>query len=136
MSKLYDSVKSILNKAGVQGSVVDQVLAEIQAAEPVYENQKVATHAGICKEINNLYARKNHDYGDSFAKVRSLKPDACVVRFIDKVLRIDTLLSGAEQRVNDESIDDSLMDLANYAIMELTERKLERAMENEDASVI
>lgn len=26
----------------------------------------------------------------------------------------------------DESIDDTLMDMANYAIMELTERKLER----------
>lgn len=27
---------------------------------------KVQRHAEICKEINNLYERKNHDYGDSF----------------------------------------------------------------------
>ena len=27
---------------------------------------KVQRHAEICKEINDLYERKNHDYGDSF----------------------------------------------------------------------
>lgn len=27
---------------------------------------KTERHADICKEINALYARKNHDYGDSF----------------------------------------------------------------------
>lgn len=27
---------------------------------------KVQHHAEICKEINDLYERKNHDYGDSF----------------------------------------------------------------------
>lgn len=26
----------------------------------------VERHADICKEINALYAKKNHDYGDSF----------------------------------------------------------------------
>ena len=25
-----------------------------------------AEHAAICKELTELYARKNHDYGDSF----------------------------------------------------------------------
>lgn len=27
---------------------------------------KVEHHARICEEINKLYERKNHDYGDSF----------------------------------------------------------------------
>lgn len=27
---------------------------------------KTERHSDICKEINALYARKNHDYGDSF----------------------------------------------------------------------
>lgn len=27
---------------------------------------KTERHADICKEINALYAMKNHDYGDSF----------------------------------------------------------------------
>lgn len=38
--------------------------------------------------------------------------------------RLKTLMEGAEQKVKDESIDDTLMDLANYCIMELVERKM------------
>lgn len=29
-------------------------------------NEKVVKHKAICDELNVLYARKNHDYGDSF----------------------------------------------------------------------
>ena len=27
---------------------------------------KVERHAALCNELNTLYDRKNHDYGDSF----------------------------------------------------------------------
>lgn len=30
------------------------------------KQSKVDRHRAICQEINELYARKNHDYGDSF----------------------------------------------------------------------
>ena len=29
-------------------------------------NTKVQAHKEICEYLNNLYERKNHDYGDSF----------------------------------------------------------------------
>ena len=29
-------------------------------------NEKVMRHKAICDELNSLYERKNHDYGDSF----------------------------------------------------------------------
>ena len=29
-------------------------------------NEKVMRHKTICDELNSLYERKNHDYGDSF----------------------------------------------------------------------
>ena len=29
-------------------------------------NEKVLKHKEICDGLNELYARKNHDYGDSF----------------------------------------------------------------------
>ena len=29
---------------------------------------KVEQHAKVCKELNELYSRKNSDYGDSFGK--------------------------------------------------------------------
>lgn len=87
-------------------------------------NDKVLIHAEICKSLNNTYEKKNHDYGDSFAKLRKELPDSILVRIYDKYSRLKTLIKGAEQKVKDESIDDTLLDLANYCIMELVERKM------------
>lgn len=87
---------------------------------------KVKSHADVCQELNRIYLKKNNDYGDSFAKLRSELPDAILVRIYDKYSRLRTLLKGQEQLVNDESIDDTLMDLANYCIMELVERNGEK----------
>lgn len=84
---------------------------------------KVALHEEICSSLTETYARKNHDYGDSFAKLREHRPDAILVRLFDKYLRLETLMGGAEAQVA-ESIDDTLRDLANYCIMELIERQL------------
>lgn len=87
-------------------------------------NDKVQLHLEICTFLNEIYQKKNHDYGDSFAKLRNELPGAILVRIYDKYSRLKTLMQGAEQKVKDESIDDTLMDLANYCIMELVERKV------------
>lgn len=86
---------------------------------------KVQLHSEICSKLNGVYEKKNHDYGDSFAKLRNELPNAILVRIYDKYSRLKNLMQGAEQKVKDESIDDTLMDLANYCIMELVERKIE-----------
>lgn len=82
---------------------------------------KVEKHAQICKELNELYARKNADYGDSFGKsfLEYGLTMACI-RLEDKLNRIKSLTKQAAQ-VSDESIVDTLMDLANYSIMTLVE---------------
>ena len=84
---------------------------------------KVEAHRMICNRLNQTYETKNHDYGDGFAQLRKRQPNAILVRLFDKYMRLETLLSGKKAQVKDESIDDTLMDLANYAIMELVERK-------------
>lgn len=84
---------------------------------------KTDTHLDICHTLNDIYQRKNADYGDSFAKLRNELPSAILVRIYDKYSRLKNLLEGSDQLVLDESIDDTLMDLANYCIMELIERK-------------
>ena len=86
---------------------------------------KTQIHKEICNELNLIYERKNNDYGDAFAKLRQEVPTAILVRIFDKYSRLKNLLQGAEQKVNDESITDTLMDLANYALMELIERRTE-----------
>lgn len=83
---------------------------------------KVQMHREICEEINDLYARKNHDYGDSFHQTFVEEGMAMArIRLSDKFNRFKTLSRNEEQKVNDESIRDTLIDLANYAIMTVLE---------------
>lgn len=82
---------------------------------------KVDKHDQICKSLNELYARKNADYGDSFGKsFKEYGLTMACIRLEDKLNRIKAL-SKQEAQVSDESITDTLMDLANYAIMTLIE---------------
>lgn len=82
---------------------------------------KVYKHEQICKSLNELYARKNADYGDSFGKsFKEYGLTMASIRLEDKLNRIKAL-SKQEAQVSDESITDTLMDLANYAIMTLIE---------------
>ena len=86
---------------------------------------KVAHHRMICDEINELYAKKNHDYGDSFAQSFREEGMAMVrIRLGDKFNRLKALTRGGEQKVADESIRDTLIDLANYAIMTVLEMEV------------
>ena len=90
--------------------------------ETDYSN-KVRHHDSICEELNEIYARKNHDYGDSFGKgYAEYGIVMAVIRLEDKLNRLKSLIK-AESLVKDESINDTLMDLANYAIMTVIERE-------------
>lgn len=93
---------------------------------------KYEIHAKLCEELTQIYYNKNQDYGDSFAIVRAKVPDAIRVRLWDKMLRLDNLLSGADALVQSETIEDTLKDMANYCLMELIERQLEKEKENAD----
>jgi len=73
--------------------------------------------AAITKEMAEIYKNKNHDYGNSFDDTcDKFGIIAAVVRMYDKLNRLATLSKNNENRVN-ESISDTLIDLANYAIM-------------------
>lgn len=82
---------------------------------------KIQVHEYICRDLNELYARKNIDYGDSFGKsFEEYGLTMACIRLEDKLNRIKAL-SKREAQVADERIEDTLMDLANYAIMTLVE---------------
>ncbi len=96
-------------------------------------NNKIEKHKELCLALNKTYERKNNDYGDSFAKLRQEFPNAILVRLADKFGRIKSLLTGTKQQVSDESIKDTLLDLANYCIMEVVEMECEA--ENEEPTI-
>ena len=87
---------------------------------------KVERHKKICDELNTLYAKKNHDYGDSF-HISFVEEGMAMprIRLGDKFNRFKNISRNNTQEVNDESLRDTLIDLANYAIMTILE------MENE-----
>ena len=86
---------------------------------------KVEKHKALCLEMNDLYARKNADYGDSFHISFEEEGMAMVrIRLGDKLNRFKALSRGNEQMVKDESIRDTLMDLANYALMAVLEMEV------------
>ena len=85
-------------------------------------SNKVQRHERICEELNAIYEKKNHDYGDSF-HLSFLEEGMAMprIRLGDKFNRFKTLSRNSTQEVADESIRDTLLDLANYAIMTILE---------------
>lgn len=82
------------------------------------DKDRVERFRRIIESMADLYEKKNKDYGDSFG--RSIKRHGAVaglVRMSDKFNRLENLMLNGECEIKDESIKDTLMDLANYAIM-------------------
>lgn len=92
-------------------------------------DQKVQLHKKICGELTTLFERKNHDYGDSFHQTFAEEGWPMVrIRLSDKLNRVKALTRGDSQKVKDESLRDTLLDLANYAIlaaMEMDRREID-----------
>jgi hypothetical protein len=85
--------------------------------------EKSERHAALCKLLNGIYIAKNQAYGDSFGKTfQELGIISAVTRMTDKFNRIKSLALGANP--GDESMKDSLLDLANYCLMTYIELEM------------
>lgn len=72
----------------------------------------------IVDEMAKTYEEKNADYGESFEiSVRKYGKIAALTRMSDKFNRIENLILNGNAQVKDESLKDTLLDLANYAVM-------------------
>ena len=87
---------------------------------------KAALFSQITKKMAETYTAKNHDYGNAFGKsYNEFGIISAVVRMNDKMERIKSLakMPQEQMQVKDESLQDTLLDLANYAVMTLVELK-------------
>lgn len=87
-------------------------------------------HRIVLEHLHKLYEAKNADYGDSF--VISLKKYGIVspiIRMSDKLTRLETLAQKNDPQVK-ESVLDTLLDLANYAVMTAMELVTVESKEN------
>lgn len=113
---------------------VEKALAESLILIGDYDRVKM--HMDLVTALNDLYKRKNHDYGNSFAKQRLRDSNSILIRLYDKYLRLEQLLTTQEEaQVKDESIEDTFLDLANYCLMEVVERRISALASKEAADV-
>jgi Domain of Unknown Function (DUF1599). len=89
-----------------------------------YENlplTKGDKHQEICKRLNETFRKKNADYKDSFGELfQEYGEISAAIRLEDKLKRFKQLIKH-EAQVKDESKIDTLLDMANYAIMTVIE---------------
>lgn len=90
---------------------------------------KAKKHKSITNELQTIYINKNRDYGDSFSNMfNKLGIITALTRIGDKYYRLENIIATNKTYVKEESVKDTLKDLANYCIMTLIE------LEKEDKS--
>lgn len=121
MEKMNDKLESIIDK-------LEHIANELplEKADPLYDlmlelgeliDDEVGPFIDITNSLTKIYQAKNQDYGNSFEKsLYKFGLVASIIRLSDKMNRIESL-SQTKAKVKDESIEDTLFDLANYAIM-------------------
>lgn len=83
---------------------------------------RLKRHKELCEYLTDTYERKNADYGNSFGEMFSdLGIVSAVTRIGDKYNRVKNLAVRPTVLVKDETIIDTLLDMANYCIMTVIE---------------
>ena len=80
-----------------------------------------------------VHEKKNSRYGNAYYKTREKYPDVIGIMLNFKLGRLETLLANPSLE-NEESIEDTLLDMANYCVMELTARRMEKCQNNDDST--
>lgn len=85
------------------------------------KQEYMAFHKAACELMVKITAAKNADYcgvsSDPFANFRKHGELGFLVRMHDKLARIESFVAKGFLKVKDESVTDTLLDLANYSIL-------------------
>lgn len=93
----------------------------------------VAEFEKITKQMFETYKKKNADYGNSFDDLfDEFGMTSALIRMKDKYNRLKSITEKKDIQVKDESVEDTLLDLANYCI--LTVLKLRKNKDFKHAS--
>ena len=96
--------------------IIDSLVSKLIPGELIDEN--VYRFAAEALKAIQIYARKNHDYGNSFEDGMDLIGDAYGTgRIYDKAKRLATLTKKPESAHIAESMEDTATDLACYSLM-------------------
>lgn len=85
--------------------------------------EEVKRFEELTNKMLNTFKKKRHDYGPTSSLTFDLfGPESMSIRMFDKLIRYTNLASKtSEPMVEDESVIDTLLDLANYALITILE---------------
>jgi hypothetical protein len=105
-----DKAQPTVDKAQPTVDIVEENSLTVENSLRVRQMKAVQANA------LELFAKKNADYGDAFAKFGVI---GVLMRIEDKIQRSLSITKNGVNLVSDESIRDTLLDLHNYAAMAL-----------------
>lgn len=92
------------------------------------EDTRIAIYREIVDDMLDAYQEQYHDYGRGYAEARRKIPCYIAGKLYDKVSQLIALSrDGGTARVRNETIDNALLDLADYALREYVERRVDEA---------
>lgn len=118
-----------INPNNPLAKMVDNIYSEDgkireQAKKMLSKDTNKATFESVLDEMKELHAKKDKDYGSAFHKsFEEFGVTAGVVRLNDKMERAKSLVKNGKAEVKDESLLDTLKDMASYAVMLYVELK-------------
>lgn len=85
-------------------------------------------HKEFCEKMMEITSKKNHDYagfsGSAFSNFEIVEKcdiasteQGFLTRMMDKISRINSFIKQGSCKVKDESVQDTLIDLANYSAL-------------------
>ena len=112
-------IKRGMEKAGVSMTEYERMTSD---KTHDYDSERYEKHRNLVDDLHKMYVAKNKDYGNSFGEsVDEFGIIAGVIRIGDKYNRLKTLAKGHDPLVNDESMIDTLKDMANYCLLTIIE---------------
>lgn len=117
LENIIDQIEDVSNSLSLEeAEILYNIIQELNDMRHIFGSE-----SGEFRDITNsmiqTYQAKNQDYGNSFEKsLDRFGLVASIIRLSDKMNRIESL-SQKKAKVESESIEDTLLDLANYAIM-------------------
>lgn len=131
-ASVYRDIFDVKTELHSVDSIAEDVLKALDRMKDNYNNKTNETSFEIIiKEMNELYKVKNANYGDSFSKqFKEYGLTSSCIRLEDKLNRLKSLNKASSDGTKDESVRDTLIDLANYAVLTIME--LDKGNKDED----
>lgn len=118
MNETKSTMDSIREEMKAKGYNVFFISNDCEIAKKIPKEKFLSKFCEFCEKAIEVKKKKGHDYGDVFEKTYGdyglLSP---IMRFRDKMGRIETLMKVKSNQVSDESIKDTILDLGNYCFM-------------------